>query len=757
MLKESTLVKILKIGLFACAFVPLIIFSQFLSPFHFGKVIIFRSLVEAMLVFYIILVLKNKIYLPKVNKIFWTFLAFTGAFTITTLTSSQFYQSFWGTLERMGGLWTFWHYFIFFIILISVFRKREDWIWLSRLVVGVGILSALYGFGQKTNISFFIGSGDRARIFGTIGNAALFAGYQLLVFFLSLTLFFKKDNRLVEKWLYGAAVILCGTAVMMTAVRGSLLALGVSVLIFALFYVWHFYRSIAKKFTLGLAGIALILILGALVLRNTSLVKNSGYLKRVTDFSLSNYTVETRFWAWQAGLKGWSSSVKTVAVGWGPENFNIPFSINFNPKFFTGLGAETLFDRAHNMFVEVLVTMGLIGFLAYVSIFAAIFYCLRKIYKRGGNHLLAGGLTALFVVYIIHNSFIFDTSANFITFFMLLGFIYFLNEEPTLLENKNSGTPVIKNPVLVSFLGIVLAVGAVILIYKTNIIPAEANYAATRAIILEWNNSASDIIQQPSNLTQVVEKYKEAMVYDVPGKYEIRNRFAQAMLNYSGSLPLTTPGYTDAIKLAIQEVQKNADDFPLDYLPQLYLSRLNIVLGKSDPKSPYNDEALKHSLKALELSPTFVRTYYEVAQGYMNKDDYATAAKYFQKAADLNPDVSLSYWYLGMAQLQQGDLKLAQKTINTAFEKGYSASETDYLRLINTYLKNNDFTDIALVYQKLVQIAPDNPQYHASLAVAYAKIGKIDEAVAEARKAASIDSTFQPEAIRFVQSLGRSW
>ena len=49
MLKESILLKILKVGVYAVALVPLIIFSQFLSPFHFGKVIVFRSIVELIL------------------------------------------------------------------------------------------------------------------------------------------------------------------------------------------------------------------------------------------------------------------------------------------------------------------------------------------------------------------------------------------------------------------------------------------------------------------------------------------------------------------------------------------------------------------------------------------------------------------------------------------------------------------------------------------------------------------------------------
>src|SRR3989344_5385768 len=177
--RVPVLVRVLQWGAYAVALVPLIIFSEFISPFHFGKVIVFRSIVEIMAVFYFVLVLKDRSWLPRRNPIFLVFTLLTAAFGITTITSVNQYLSFWGSLERMGGFWTFFHYFIFFVIMISVFKTKNDWLNLLRLTIFVGLLSAFYGFGQKTDIKFFIGSGGRARIFGTIGNAALFAGYEL--------------------------------------------------------------------------------------------------------------------------------------------------------------------------------------------------------------------------------------------------------------------------------------------------------------------------------------------------------------------------------------------------------------------------------------------------------------------------------------------------------------------------------------------------------------------------------------------------
>ena len=745
-IKESNLVKFLRFGVYLAAFVPLIIFKDFISPFHFGKVVVFRSLIEILGAGYLVLILKDRSYLPRRDKIFWAFFFFVLAFSLTTLTSVLKYPSFWGSLERMGGLWTFWHYFLFFIILTSVFTKKEHWQRLFDLTIFVGVLSAFYGFGQRTNIEFFIGSGGRERIFGTIGNPALFAGYQLFTVFLSLIMYFNPKNIQNRRTLYLFAFIITSIAVLMTAVRGSVLGYTVGLMVFAFLWMRHKKSRIGRLVFSSLIGLAGLFLIFSVLFNDSSFVKNSRYLSRITSLSLASPTVQTRFWAWQAGLKGWSESPKTVLLGWGPENFNIPFSKNFNPKFFVGLGSETLFDRAHNMFVEILVTMGIVGFLAYINIFIALFASLRKLLKNNELVIYGTGFISAIIAYIIHNSFIFDTSANFIVFFTVMGFVSYLNiltedKGSTSLENKGRTL----NSALINLTAAFLIVFTAILIYKTNILSAKSNYATTRAIVRGW----------ASDFNGALAKYKEALSYDVPGKYEYRHRFAQYLVG-AGGPSVKEKAVRDAYEYAITEVDKNIKENSIDYLPYLYGSRLNIILGKDDPKSPYNDIALSYSMKALEISPTFVRTYYEIAQAYLNKKDYTKAIEFFQKVADLNSKNGLSFWYLGMAKVEVGDMsgvKDMEKALTA--ENRYSPSEQDYLRLVSIYFANKDFVHIAGVYEELILLDSKNPQYFASLAAAYANLGRIDDAVNMARKTVQIDPSFESEARAFLKSIGR--
>ncbi len=733
------LLKFLKYGIYFVAFIPLIIFSQYISPFHFGKIIVFRSLVEILAVFYIILLIRYGYrFTPPRTPLFWAITIFTAAFGLVTFTSTNTYQSFFGSLERMGGWLSFLHFWGFFAIATGVLRKKEEWLTFIKLSLFVSLLSAFYGFLQKTDLSWVIGSGGRAKIFGTIGNPALFAGYIIINAFLALMLFFKPGNSYNQKFFYGSVFLIDALAILLTGVRGSVLGVVVGVILFGFLYSAGFGSPKVKRYTIYFS-ILVIIVAGTLYsLRKADFVRENQYLARYSDISPTAYTVQTRAWAWQAGFNGWNDSLKTIFLGWGPEMFNIPFSKHFNPKFFRGIGSETLFDRAHNQFLEVLFTMGLVGFLSYLLIYYRAFQDLRRLNSNPEEKILKAGLIATLVAYMIHNSFIFDTSANFIMFFIILGLINQLRVE-SLNQQLQNLQP--KRDLMANFAGMVLVIIAVFSIYFFEVVPAKANYATTRAIIASWSG----------NHDLAFEKFKKAMSYDTFGKYEIRHRYAQYILELTSKTGVDQKT-AERLLVAVQNVQKNVEESPQDYLPYLYISRAYIVLGKNDPNSSFNDLALENSLKALEISPTFVRTYYEVAQVYLNKKDYKTAIEWFEKVVELNPEVKLSHWYLGITTAQAGDLQKGAEIIEKSGYE-YKSNEVDALRVAEIYLRMRNFQKVAEIYEALVKLNPKNPQYFASLAVAYKETGEISKAIQAAQMAAKIDPNYTKEAQDFINSL----
>lgn len=753
-MKDPRLVKILRWGIYAAAFMPLIIFNDFLSPFHFGKGIIFRSLVELLAVFYIVLVLRDRSFLPPRTPLFWSITAFTLAFGLTTFTSFNIFQSFWGSLERMGGWFSFIHFWLYFVIASAVLRDKESWLTLIKISVFIGLLSAFYGFLQKTSANWVIGSGGRVKIFGTLGNPALFAGYMIINAFLALMLASRPRITSNAKYFYVGIFLLNAVAISLAGVRGSVLALVTGLVIFGSLYAVKLGNHKIFKITLALVSLIVSLTIILALLKNEDFVKSNQYLTRYADISPTSYTVRTRTWAWRAGFDGLNDSVRAMLVGYGPENFNIPFSRHFNPNFFRGLGSETLFDRAHNQFLEILFTMGLVGFLAYLSVFFFAFKELKKNPRLTGQNSAEERETIIFkvalfstlVAYIIHNSFIFDTPANYLLFFAVLGFINFLSLKP-----QQIAAPTIvsqKGGILPNLIGLILLVLASWLIFYANILPAKANYTTTRGIVASWAGQ-HDL---------AFEKFKKALEYNGFGRYEIRNRFAQYMLEWA-SKNKPNAKIEQRLLVAIENEKKNVVESPFDYLPYLYISRSYVILGKSDPKSLYNDLALENVNKALAISPTFVRTHYELAQVYLNKKDYAKAIKAFKKAAELNPNVPISWWYLGVTQIEAGDKASGIASLNQAFALGYDykTSKEDLTRLLTIYLSLSDLEGTVRIYQRLIELEPQNPNYHAALAAVYGKLGKIDEAVAEAKLSVQIDRNFEAAARTFVRNLGREW
>jgi len=744
---SKTYVKILQWGIFISLFLPLVVFSQYLSPFHFGKMVVFRSLVEIMAVFYILLILIKKEYRPKWNKILISFSIFTALYFFTGVIGANFYNSFWGSLERMGGIFSFLHFWVYFIILVSVIKSKEDWHKILKLSVLVGFLSILFAYGQRLKLgNFFVGWQHGERVIGTIGNPALFAGYLLFIFYLALLFLFKKDTPTWQRGFFVAVIILGVPVLLMTTVRGAILSLFGSVFILVLFAVFA-SKNRKAKICLSIALVLFIILAGGAWLnRNQQWVKNISWLSRVTDISMSTSTVKTRLWSWKSGILGWE---ERPIFGWGPENFMFLHMKHFDPRHFTGLGAETIWDRAHNIVLEMLSTMGIVGLISYLSIFGVAFCLLIKKFKRKNiDQVTFGVLSVMLIAYFGQNLFIFDTFANYFLFFLVLGYINFLSSknENSIPETSSQqiNVPTEQRPSV--FLMAVLLILAIIIVYQTNIKPTRANFACTRAIIAG----------QSGNAQKALSKYQEAVDYKTPqGAYEIRHKLATFAIQVIESQRQKNKDFDPALlHYVIKEIEKNIEKYPLDTTPYLYVGRMYILL--IDKEAGAGDKAEGYIRKALDLNKRNPRIWYEMGQAQMSEKKYKEAYESFKIASDLNPNVSLSWWFSAVAAAQTGNNDEAIFRLEKALKMGYDGYKTsiaDMMRMVNIYEKVGNYPKVVEFYEMAVTEQPQNPQLYASLAAAYARVGDYDKAKQAALKAAEIDPKFQEEAEKFIDSL----
>lgn len=750
---ENFYLKALHWGIYLAVFTPLILYNQFISIFHFPKVLVFRTLVEIMLILFVLLILEKPSYRPNwKNPLLIAVSIFTGLYVLTSLTGLNPYRSFWGTLERMGGVFSFLHYWVFFVILISIFKNRSDWLKFLKLSVVAGFLSVLYAWGQYFDWQWFVGW-QMTKLFGTMGNAALFAGYLIFIIFLALYFLLSKETSRNGRIFYGLVIILSVPALFLTAVRGSILSFLGAIFLLTLFILITSSNRRAKRGAV-IFIIALIIFISVFWFsRYQPWVQENHYLQRITDISLQTKTVQTRLWAWQSAWQGWR---ERFILGWGPENFNLVFAKHFNPRFFEEFGSEDVWDRAHNVLLNTGTTMGLIGLLSYISIWILLlYYFIRALKNRTANRLTLGIFAAMLIAYLGHNMFIFDTFNSFLMLFAVLGFLNFLIIKPPVqdqkieTEERNSASKekIKKYQKAALIISIPLIIFTV---YRTAIVPVKANYAATRGIVYarfeEYYPKAFDYFRKSLNYNFV------------QGKYEIRHHLARAVFRmFSKGDDVEKFGVKEEdIVFAINEVYKNIETDSLDPIPYLYAARLNEFLSRIvEPEEAGKrlEEAERLIEKAGSLNDTNPYIYFELGQVRIFQGKFDQAIKFFDQGINLAPEAPYGYWYKGVTYLDIGEIEKGKENIAKAAELGYRGNISDIHRLLKIYVSLKDYPEIIKLYLRAIELEPDNVDHYTSLAAAYKENGQIDKAIEMARKAGEIDSNLKPEAEAFIRML----
>ncbi len=248
--------------------------------------------------------------------------------------------SFLGTEWRYQGFLTLSSGVLLYLSNAS--DKREDshrLYYFSIVLANIGI--TLFSFWQI--IQFFI-LGQitvplfQGRIVGTMGNPNFLGG------FLAMTLPFvlmTKNVFLNRKIVRISAVFLNLIVIMFTQSRGAIISFAVVMILFLLHRV---------KFRRPGAIIYLIIVILLTLIATISVIKRDSIW-------------DSRGMIWKEGVTAFS---KRPITGYGQENFELIF-----PK-------ERLIkvDSAHNIFIEILVSSGIIGLLLYMCI---IFEGIRRV------------------------------------------------------------------------------------------------------------------------------------------------------------------------------------------------------------------------------------------------------------------------------------------------------------------------------------------------------------------------------------------
>lgn len=599
--------------LFAVPFIPLIVADSMFFPYITGKNFSFRILVEIMCGAWILLALLDATYRPRFSWMFAGIAALVGVMFLANLFGEFPPKSFWSNFERMDGYVTLVHFFLYALVLASTLRDNTKlwyyYLWTSVAAAGYVAVDGLREIGQD----------GPWRIYSTLGNAAYMAVYMLFHVFFGLYLAIQSKTW----WARSILALLCAlfaTVLIYTATRGTFIGLvaglGVTVV-----YLLLFAKSYPRMRKGALAGlIALIVCVGAIfAFKDSTYISEHRVLDRFANISIDDLAV--RFDIWGIAYEGFK---ERPLLGWGQENFNYVFNTYYNPDLYS---AEPWYDRAHNVMLDWLIAGGMVAFLAYISIFAALVYYLvvrpfrRTEQAETGADFSVGEravLIGLLVAYFTHNLVIFDNIVSYIFFAVLLALIHGkLSSEIRSVTDYR-----VTHRIVTQVAAPAVIAGTIAIVYFVNVPGLTAGQKVIDALTASTPETRLTAMQ-------------EAIAVDSFAYQEIVEQLSGQTQSIVVSPQVPVETKKAYVLVAERELLKLAEWKPNDARVHIFIANFYRSLGAFEPAKTHID-------RARALSPNKQTIILEQGIIAHQMDDTTAMHAYFKEAYALQPEFKLA-------------------------------------------------------------------------------------------------------------------
>lgn len=643
--KQPLLLRLVKFGLYALLFVPLVYVRFFYQPFVAPKDFFLLAVVEITLFLFIWLIIFYSKWRPNFTFLGASFFVYIGILFLTSFIGIDPSTSFWGSAERdiNGLIWL--HLAVVFLITSSVFRTKKDWQTFFIISVCFGLFVAFFQLLSVFGFDIIFHSKNGS----TLGNSSFLGTYLLfqilIAIYLAITLEKKRRLFAVVSSIFFLFILLTSTAnAAILSFLGGVVLFGLLILIF------NSKRIIIKK--IGFAIVIILILLFCLVF----------YLSLLPDSPLHQYilmkTSPARFALWDIA---WRAFKERPIFGYGLENFRFVFQKYYNPCFGSNLcGGEIWFDRAHNQILDILVQSGIFGLIAFICLFVSSFITLFKVWK---NQLVSGYIIALFIAffaaYIAQNLSVFDTVTSLLYFTFILAFFHSLKRMKN-EEVKKDIDQVQKKETITFILPIILSCILFVSFFFFVIQPVRANLA-TIAVVRESKMSLRSVLyKQATTLSHFGEDYRRSflaaqtatVVWDLSSEQRMKGR-----------------------KFIEKEL----------------------------------DIAQEGLLATIQNTPNYIRAYLDLGlieltrARYYDVSRYKEAEKILQQALEMNHSNPLPYWALAMVYIDQGKVEQALPLAESALALDTHVLDSHLRRIIVYLFSENE----ALINKKIKETLTD--------------------------------------------------
>lgn len=600
--------------------IPVIFWPGLQNVFSMPKLLILRIVTFAIILLWGCKIFVEDKFIYRKSWLNVFLLIFAGVSVVNTIFSTNIYTSFYGQEDGYLGIFTI---LIFLFLTFCTFNFLKDPKQLLKLILISFYTSsalAVYGLLQYFGVGqagFNWSQDPTERVFATLGHGNHFGAYLGMNILLAFYIFSLIKNK-KQKWLLTGGLILQTIVLFLTGSRGAIFALLTAILITLVFAakkhsqkLKEFARKSWKYFASGI----IVLILASVIF--------SAQIKKIPMVQRSIDTINNI----QQGhipdrLSWWLSSLAMIKdkpfLGFGLSTFRDNYN-QYRRTDYLVPGPGNIQDSitpeaAHNEYLNLAVTQGLIGLLAFLILIG---FALKQVAKPFYLSLcFLGGL----LVYLLQIFFNFPVIATAGMFFLLLGAAVSAGANNSALTKINCKSWV--KYLLSVAIFIAVSFGAI------------SSFHEVRA---EYFYKQAQLAASAQNWDQAIQNYQKAIL-DKPYEYAYYQAFADFALKNSASNDLTPNVQKNFLMLAIANYQKaiqiNSNHPSLFYNLGLADLQLFMKIGIGD----YWDQADQNFNLAIPKSPNNPLYPYQIGQAYLqvgNPGTYIQAITAFEKALSI--------------------------------------------------------------------------------------------------------------------------
>lgn len=422
-IKQETLRRVIVVGIMLLLFaIPLTFDPTAYDAFELPKITLFRILTILVTFVWLILLVKRGEFSVPSSPLNWPIVAFLGISVISTIFSRNpgvsfrglynFY--FWGLTAIMG-------YILLYIIISTVLEDKDGEDMITAVLLG-SVAVIFYGFVQRQGMDILEwAASPRHRIWSTLGNPNFLGGYLIMVIPLAVSRFLNKNQKEEVRVILFFLIAALFATLSFTLSRASWLAIVIASLIWAV----SLGRKMLKRKLGWMSALAVVVVFfGVLfVLPYRGPTGEQAVVERATS------TLDVNEASNRVRVAGWEVALRIVKrrplLGTGLDTFKEAFLQHMGPDFESIAGKNIIPFYAHNEFLQVAGTTGLIGLAAYFWLWVAFIGEAWRASRqsKGEEKLFWSGLLASGVALLIYNQFHFSVLSTSLLFWLYLGML----------------------------------------------------------------------------------------------------------------------------------------------------------------------------------------------------------------------------------------------------------------------------------------------------------------------------------------------